>query len=31
MQHLLEKNGFRLCGTIYAQDGRTRIAYQLEA
>ena len=31
MQHLLEKNGFRPCGTIYAQDGRTRIAYQLEA
>ena len=28
---LLEKNGFRPCGTIYAQDGRTRIAYQLEA
>ena len=31
MQHLLEKNGFHPCGTIYAQDGRTRIAYQLEA
>ena len=31
MQHLLEKNGFRPGGTIYAQDGRTRIAYQLEA
>ena len=30
MQHLLEKNGFRPCGTIYAQDGRSRIAYQLE-
>ena len=30
MQHLLEKNGFRFCGTIYAQDGRPRIAYQLK-
>ena len=30
MQHLLEKNGFRPCGTIHAQDGRPRIAYQLE-
>lgn len=28
MQHLLEKNGFERCGTIYVEDGSPRIAYQ---
>lgn len=28
MQHLLEKNGFEPCGTIYVEDGSPRIAYQ---
>lgn len=28
MQHLLEKSGFARCGTIYAEDGGRRIAYQ---
>lgn len=28
MQHVLEKNGFRRCGTIYLQNGEKRIAYQ---
>ena len=28
MQHLLEKHGFRPCGTILAEDGSPRIAYQ---
>ncbi|MDR1004532.1 MAG: GNAT family N-acetyltransferase [Prevotellaceae bacterium] len=28
MQHLLEKQGFKRCGTIYVADGTPRIAYQ---
>ena len=28
MRHLLEKNGFIPCGTILAEDGTPRIAYQ---
>lgn len=28
MQHVLEKNGFVKCGTIYIEDGTPRIAYQ---
>ncbi len=28
MQHVLQKNGFKKCGTIYLEDGRPRIAYQ---
>ena len=28
MQHILEKNGFVSCGTIYVADGSPRIAYQ---
>lgn len=28
MQHVLEKNGFVPCGTIYVEDGSPRIAYQ---
>jgi len=28
MQHVLEKNSFIECGTIYVQDGTPRIAYQ---
>ena len=28
MQHILEKNGFTVCGTIYVADGSPRIAYQ---
>lgn len=28
MRHLLEKNGFTQCGTIYAEDNTPRIAYQ---
>ena len=28
MQHVLEKNGFFPCGTIYVEDGSPRIAYQ---
>ena len=28
MQHLIEKNGFKKCGTIYVSDGTPRIAYQ---
>ena len=31
MQHVLEKNGFRRCGTVYAEDGTPRIAYELPA
>lgn len=27
MQSLIEKNGFRRCGTIYVRDGSARIAY----
>lgn len=29
MQHLVEKNGFLRCGTIYLENGSPRIAYQL--
>ena len=29
MQHLLEKYGFCMCGTIYLENGDPRIAYQL--
>ena len=29
MQHVIEKNGFVRCGTIYTSDGSPRIAYQL--
>lgn len=29
MQHVVEKNGFEKCGTIYLKDGSPRIAYQL--
>ena len=28
MQHLIEKNGFVKCGTIYVANGSPRIAYQ---
>ena len=28
MQHVIEKNGFEKCGTIYVEDGSPRIAYQ---
>lgn len=28
MQHLLEKNGFKLCGIIHVKDGSPRIAYE---
>lgn len=28
MQKQIEKNGFKKCGTIYAEDGSPRIAYQ---
>ena len=28
MQHLIEKNGFIRCGTIFVEDGSPRIAYQ---
>jgi RimJ/RimL family protein N-acetyltransferase len=28
MQHLLSKEGFTLCGTIFLSDGAPRIAYQ---
>ena len=28
MQHLIEKHGFRRCGTIYISDGSPRIAYE---
>ena len=28
MQHLIEKNGFEMCGIIYVDDGSPRIAYQ---
>lgn len=28
MQHILEKYGFRHCGTIYVQNGTARMAYQ---
>lgn len=27
MQHVIEKNGFTKCGTIYVRDGSPRIAY----
>ena len=30
MQHVLEKNGYVRCGTIYVEDGSPRIAYQKE-
>ncbi len=29
MQHLVEKYGFLLCGTIYLENGSSRLAYQL--
>jgi ABC-type sugar transport system substrate-binding protein len=28
MQHILESHHFTICGTIYADDGSPRIAYQ---
>lgn len=28
MQHVIEKNGFTECGTVYVRDGSERIAYQ---
>jgi len=28
MQHVIEKNNFTKCGTIYVEDGSPRIAYQ---
>lgn len=28
MQHVLEKNGFKRCGTIYLENGEPRIAFQ---
>jgi RimJ/RimL family protein N-acetyltransferase len=28
MQHLLDKNGFQHCGTIYTEDQSERLAYQ---
>ena len=28
MQHLIIKNGFTLCGTIFVSDGSPRIAYE---
>ena len=28
MQYLIEKNGFKKCGRIYADDGTPRIAYE---
>lgn len=28
MRHILEKNGFIPCGTVYVEDGSSRIAYQ---
>ena len=28
MQHVIEKNGFTKCGTIYVKDGSPRIAYE---
>ena len=28
MQKLIERNGFKKCGTIYVRDGSPRIAYQ---
>ncbi len=31
MQKLIEKNGFRKCGTIYVADGSPRIAYHWTA
>lgn len=31
MQHQIEKNGFKKCGTIYIADGSPRIAYQWTA
>lgn len=31
MQHLIEKNGFQKCGTVYMEDGSPRIAYQYTA
>ncbi len=27
MQHVLEKNGFKHCGTIYLESGESRLAY----
>lgn len=29
MQHVIEKSGFIYCGTIYAEDGTPRMAYEL--
>lgn len=29
MQHVVEKYGFKKCGTIYVEDGSSRIAYEL--
>lgn len=29
MQHVLEKNGFERCGTIFCHDGSPRVAFQL--
>ena len=28
MQHVLDKNGFKACGTIYVDNGTPRIAYE---
>ena len=28
MQHVLEKNGFKKCGTIYLENGDPRVAYE---
>ena len=29
MQHVLDKNGFRHCGTVYMDNGEPRMAYEL--
>ena len=29
MQHVLDKNGFKHCGTVYMDNGEPRIAYEL--
>ena len=29
MQHVLDKNGFRHCGTVYMDNGEPRVAYEL--
>ena len=31
MHHVLAKNGFERCGTIFCHDGSPRVAYQLHA